>query len=89
MSWRYCAFRTRYVFSGYDEEVWDIREAYYDEDGKLTMVSAIGSHPSGDSRLELLNDVQRMAYDVEKHPTLTPKDVPGYEYGEGEVSIDE
>ena len=87
MTWRYVAFHARYVMGDMDDEVWTIREAYYDQNGQLFGISAAPQHPSGETAEELLADLKRMANDIQKHAPLTPKDVPGYRHEEYEVPV--
>lgn len=90
--WNYRAFRTQYRMKLSHEKVphiekyFTIRETYYDDGGKVTMISGSdqGISPSGNSYDELRNDFHHMTIAMTK-PVLTPLDIPGYVYGEDEV----
>lgn len=94
--WNYRAFQTQYSVKfirqkePHLEQVFTIREAYYDDEGKITMISAsdCGISPKGDSYEELQEDIAKMQGALLK-PTITPKNVPGYIYSSDEVPYNE
>lgn len=51
------------------EEVWAIRELYYDKDGKVHMWSEHPDHPQGETLGELRDDIVRYT-DALNHPAL-------------------
>jgi hypothetical protein len=82
--WNYRVFHTLYGTSKEDEEDgFDIREVYYDDNGDIAGISSGGCSPYGDSEKELTNDLKHMC-DAFLKPFLTPKDIPNYEYGKHE-----
>lgn len=59
-SWRYVASRVRGATS--DEEMWEIRELYLEEDGKFSY-TANAVAPTGNSISELQRDLDNMLND--------------------------
>jgi hypothetical protein len=56
MSWNYRMFHRE--VNGEDE--FTIREAYYDDNGDIHLWSADPSFPSGETKIELMDDLARM-----------------------------
>jgi hypothetical protein len=74
MTWNYRACRT---WIDAENAVWSVREVYYGDDGKVMYWSTEDASPSGDTRHELLRDVQMML-EAFMHPALdltTLKDI--------------
>lgn len=90
--WNYRVFQTQYQIKfirekePHLEDVFTIHEVYYDDDDKITLISADsrGISPSGDTSAGLRGDIQKMLRAVTK-PILTPKDIPGYVYEKDEI----
>ena len=94
MTFNYRAFRTRYEYQSgentWTEDHYTIREIYYDEEKNIVGCtgSDVGISPGGETLAELQQDIQLMLRDS-TWPTLTPRDIPGYEYERNEVPIPE
>ena len=90
MTWNYAAFRTRYNlrYNGEDhfEEVFDVREIYYDEAGNITACTKEGVRPLGDTQEELMGDLEKMLKDVHAR-CFTHHDVPGYTFDEDNLEV--
>lgn len=99
MGWNYRVFRTQYQIKfirekePHLEEYFTIREAYYPDELNQEPVTAISASdcavfPSGETADELWKDLQRLQLAFQK-PTLTPHDIPGYQYEKDEIPYDD
>jgi hypothetical protein len=89
MPWNYRIVKTQYNITlsrkkdPFIEEVFTIREVYYDDEGHIILWSSgeTGIAPQGTTQDELRDDLYKMLEAFTK-PVLTPLDLPGYEYDE-------
>lgn len=70
MSWNY-----RIV--DWDDDGFDVREVYYDRDGKIARWSANPRELTGYSPEDIIKHIELMLRSLKAHPTLHYSDLPG------------
>lgn len=80
MSWNYRVVRESVPVLGTSEseDVFTIREIYYDDDGRPELWSSDACHPQGETFNELCDDLGFM-FRALGEPVLEMADLPGYE----------
>lgn len=77
MSWNYRFVRRQSPNpDGTMEEIFDVREVYYNADGSIQAWSSEPAHASGETKLELADDLSMMFAAIQK-PVLEYGDLPG------------
>lgn len=71
MSWHY-QIRKRIIG---EDEFYDIVEMYHDDNGNHTGWTIDSMSPNGNTKEELIKDIEMMLADANKHPVFEDKDV--------------